>query len=902
MARFIPTPVLSILAALSCLVSCEREIVEQADNSIDYSIVASFQESKTVNDGMSTDWATGDAMTVFYPNAGSLTAAKFDYAGDDAFTGRINLPEAGDWYAVYPYSESINSASSVSISMPATISQSGNNSTAHLAGDGFPLVGKAAGVSNGTPTLAMEQVAAVAKFIVTNAESTPITITSIEFTAPAQIAGKFSADLTASEPAWSPVTGQASSTVKLSIAGGQEIAAGASASFYMGMMPFDQTGNFTIKLSATGNGKSLECIKELEGRHMAFPASTITKLTLSFKDNTPAAPFVKHYELVTEAPESWDGEYLIVNSSSNGSAKAWNALNANGSTVNVTVTDGSVLWSEDIEKYDISIKYFNQKYPSDNTPVYTLQNSNGMYVFMASSQMRVNSTNVNGNYTYGHVLTMHSNGVLVRCAQMQTTSSYYYLNYSSSKYQYTKVSSVPSYRVFLYKLIEGPQKQNQTLSFQESSVAWQVGDGESHQLGQVYSMPQTVSGAQTAVTYTSSDTSVAEIAGNSTIRLKGVGSTTITASAAENDSYNAAEASYTLIVTDGSVTFNNYLGNFNLVNADVDSYLQAADLAYTDSNWSTTTIMGNYPHSGGHDRPNPVVIPVSGYNNSTVTVSVYKDAALSQLENYMTTTVSNSKVEFYNLIPGKTYYYTVSASGNVVDNGTFTTTGRRRFIKVSDSISQDHANNVRDLGGLKTTDHGTLKFDKVFRGSNMDKTTTAEQQIITGYMNVRRDVDLRLKKAGETASNHSTNNAWQPLDKNLVAYTNYGWDDFSKLTNDMIKNIFTDIITTVTSDNGAVYFHCYIGADRTGYVALMLEAVLGVSEKDTSIDYELTSFSCSGLRYRDKSQQNWHYFEGLEKIEGYRGSSFQEKATNILLDAGIKQTQIDALRAAMIDY
>ena len=48
-----------------------------------------------------------------------------------------------------------------------------------------------------------------------------------------------------------------------------------------------------------------------------------------------------------------------------------------------------------------------------------------------------------------------------------------------------------------------------------------------------------------------------------------------------------------------------------------------------------------------------------------------------------------------------------------------------------------------------------------------------------------------------------------------------------------------------------VYFHCAEGADRTGTLAFLIEALLGVSESDLSKDYELTTFWGRSVRLRN---------------------------------------------------
>jgi hypothetical protein len=82
-------------------------------------------------------------------------------------------------------------------------------------------------------------------------------------------------------------------------------------------------------------------------------------------------------------------------------------------------------------------------------------------------------------------------------------------------------------------------KEDQTLTF--------ANDTENATLGFSYTL-QAVSGAQTDVTYTSSEATVATIEGT-TVTLVGAGSTIITATAAENDTYNSASATYTLTVS-----------------------------------------------------------------------------------------------------------------------------------------------------------------------------------------------------------------------------------------------------------------------------------------------------------------------------------------------------------------
>lgn len=123
-------------------------------------------------------------------------------------------------------------------------------------------------------------------------------------------------------------------------------------------------------------------------------------------------------------------------------------------------------------------------------------------------------------------------------------------------------------------------KQDVTLSFEEDYV----GTTTTVVSMQVESVTSSVQGL--AITYSSSDTSVATISGT-TITIVGAGATTITATFAGNETYNPASASYTLIVMQAY--------NFNYTGA-VQSQVLAAGRYYLEC-WSAQG--GSYSSTAG---------------------------------------------------------------------------------------------------------------------------------------------------------------------------------------------------------------------------------------------------------------------------------------------------------------
>lgn len=897
--------ILALFCAALCLLSCGKEILPRetgapgsADPSarVEYHISASCTGTKTEFAGSDIVWSEGDRIAVSYKHLKKQETAVFEYEGNESFKAEILTPDSPcDWFAVYPSSAAGSDGTCVRI--PAESVQTGNSSKAHLAGEGFPLFGKALSVSGkDVPHLQMEQVAAAINFNITNGDDRNIKVTKVIFTAPVEIAGEFTGTL-ASDGKWIPANGKATKTAVLNVEKGTDIAPGASASFYMGVMPFEATGDFSITVMAERSGEEIYSYKEVKGRTMGFEAGVVGKINYSFTDSMKGAA-TSYYVKVTTDPGAtkWSGTYLIVNT---GNSYALSTTGRKTGTVAVNVIGGSrIEATPELDKCALSISGGTSTHVkgASGTYGYDLINSDGDYVFWNSSGWNINSTNrADNDNPYQHTIVLSNSQVQLMSAK---NSSYggnkYYLTYSGGSFSYNNTSGN---RVLLYKKDGTATKAGQTLQFASSRVTWNVGDDGDHITGSTYNLPQLASGAKTFVSYSSSNEEVAEVIGNSQIKINAPGTTTITATAAESSEYSAASASFTLSVKLPAMMPETDLGTFELVNDYMRNYLERAAKEYKadGSDWSTKSIVTEFnagSNSTSYDRPLPVSIPVDEANGSKVTVVVYNDSARAEVEMEREYTVTNGKAEVYNLIPNSTYWYTVVAGGEDISQGTFKTTGLRRLLNVSSLLSNDHANNLRDFGGQKTENGGTLRYNLIFRGTNMDGTTKEEQDWIINYMGVRRDIDLRSK--GGSSSSYAHQSLPSP-----VEYTNGNISTYQDINNAKMQLIFGDIAKTV-SKGDACYIHCYVGADRTGYICMLLNAICGVSKRDCTIDYEMTSFSCVGRRARNKSNFDYNT-EGMKLIESKSGSTFQEKAINTLRGYQIPDDTINAIIKAMVE-
>lgn len=483
---------------------------------------------------------------------------------------------------------------------------------------------------------------------------------------------------------------------------------------------------------------------------------------------------------------------------------------------------------------------------------------------------------------------------------------------SGYNFKYTNgsftASTGASTNLYLYVRTGGSVKEKQSLSFKQETVSWSLGDG--YETGKSYA-PQQVDGARTTVTYTAEPESVAKIE-NGKIRIVSAGTVTITATAANTDQYYAASASYTLRILKGGWVD---LGSFNLENNALYNYLNEASGSYSDTNDDTVTVMdkyvsGTYASMSRKDCPAPVTISWTNSASGSTIISIFENDSLDNPVWTQDASANTTSADVYNLIPGRKYYYTVSENSTIWEKGYFSTTGRRRMLKVSNSKGRGYANNCRDLGGLEVTDKGvkkTIQYGHLFRGTNMDKTTKdAEWPILLGFMDVGMDIDLRNGTTNGTSfGSEGSFNRYRPLPED-VAYTAPGFMDsnnFQDMTvNEKVYAVVMAFINTVKSGK-AVYFHCYSGADRTGYIAMLIEGLLGVSEKDCSIDYELTSFCESvGGRYRTGKPTDYDFRDGIAFLRKLPGDTFQDKIETYLVGTvGISQDDINDFKSRVLE-
>ena len=214
----------------------------------------------------------------------------------------------------------------------------------------------------------------------------------------------------------------------------------------------------------------------------------------------------------------------------------------------------------------------------------------------------------------------------------------------------------------------------------------------------------------------------------------------------------------------------------------------------------------------------------------------------------------------------------------------------REFLILEDGTLKlfsyyDVGRNVRDLGGW-SCDGGTIKYGMLIRGGD---TNPADKHLMVDEIGIRTEVRLFEKSAqGLDHSVWDIDMIVNPT--NTVIASDVGDKQMWRV---LLEGIFDSVI-----HNRPVYFHCGQGADRTGNMAIMLEAILGVSESDIAKDYELTSFS-KALRKRTALASLMDAYKAVPLADGLK-DTLRDHAISFALSTGISIDKINGFRRACI--
>ncbi len=299
-------------------------------------------------------------------------------------------------------------------------------------------------------------------------------------------------------------------------------------------------------------------------------------------------------------------------------------------------------------------------------------------------------------------------------------------------------------------------------------------------------------------------------------------------------------------------------------------------------------------------RPAPVLLEWE-YENANAKKYVLE---VSRYENFVKPikiATAEPRAEVYNLETGAEYFWRVRAGRSVSPVSSFTTAAA-----APRNLYVDGVTNVRDLGGWSTWDGQTVKQGMIIRCGRLNKSETPEVEIeitddgiafMRDVLDVATEIDLRMPDAHNTETGGITQS---PLGAD-VNYINIPMEwvmgnSFDYLTDTQyypaIRRFF-EVASNI--NNYPIIYHCNIGTDRTGLYAFLINGLLGVTEQDLYRDYLFSNFGNIGGA---RSVSNIKAY--VNKIKEYAGDTFDKQVENCLLDIGVEQAHIDAVKRIML--
>ncbi len=283
-------------------------------------------------------------------------------------------------------------------------------------------------------------------------------------------------------------------------------------------------------------------------------------------------------------------------------------------------------------------------------------------------------------------------------------------------------------------------------------------------------------------------------------------------------------------------------------------------------------------------RPNAITLQWESDLAGAFTVRLSESADMAGAKEY---TTQKNELSLYNLKVATTYYWTVAVGDTVSEVASFATADC-----LPRNIYCDGITNMRDIGGWTTADGRRVKQGLLYRSGQWGKPNATSPMITAAgvatmkELGIVTELDLRNEASGLDPC---------PVDgvavihKPMVASRN-----FYGTNREMVVEIF-EVLANET--NYPMVFHCAIGTDRTGYIAFLINALLGVEEESLYRDYLFSNYGNIG-NSRAITGVKLDY---MNRILEYGSGTGAENCEAFLLDIGVKQEHIDAVRNILLD-
>jgi protein-tyrosine phosphatase len=225
--------------------------------------------------------------------------------------------------------------------------------------------------------------------------------------------------------------------------------------------------------------------------------------------------------------------------------------------------------------------------------------------------------------------------------------------------------------------------------------------------------------------------------------------------------------------------------------------------------------------------------------------------------------------------------------------------------------------NVRDLGGLRTTDGGETRRRSVVRADDLSGLTAAGWRDLSGY-GIRTVIDLRnddevTEDAAPRPAEVTTIRL--PLDVSEDREFWDVWESGPQFATPLyygphLKRFPERTVRVVSAvaraDSGGVAFHCVGGRDRTGQIAMVLLALIGADPDEIAADYALSTERLTA-KYAARGEEDQGRL--IQEFLGARGTTAERLIVEtveqldlerLVLEGGLSRDDLRALRLRLL--
>ncbi|MFC7328626.1 tyrosine-protein phosphatase [Marinactinospora rubrisoli] len=177
---------------------------------------------------------------------------------------------------------------------------------------------------------------------------------------------------------------------------------------------------------------------------------------------------------------------------------------------------------------------------------------------------------------------------------------------------------------------------------------------------------------------------------------------------------------------------------------------------------------------------------------------------------------------------------------------------------MSRHIAFERLHNFRDLGGYRSADGRTVRWGRLYRSDSLGKLRDRDGERFRALA-IRTVIDLRRPSEVERSGRvphydglayHNLSVEHRPYDQASlspeVEPVRFLADRYAELAHDGAQEL-RRALEIIAGDTAPLVFHCHSGKDRTGVLAMLVLALVGVHDDDIAADFALTGLATDRL-------------------------------------------------------